>query len=253
MRQRLAALLILALPFGIASASAQIDVISRGPDNGTSTHVSGIDVLPLPGLPFTGTDTIIWTRPLADGSSTVTYETAKVIRDGQGRLYRERHSFSPSADANPEFTLRETLIEDPVAQTRIVCSTAVHACIITNYRAVMAPSLQPVGSFDHGKRYLNRDNLGSQIIDGLSVIGTLETTTIAPGTLGNSQPLKSTREFWYSSDLETNITVLRKDPREGTQNIHLTVLSRSEPAPEVFAIPPGYNVRDLRQQGVAAK
>ncbi len=57
-------------------------------------------------------------------------------------------------------------------------------------------------------------HLGTDTIDGLNVVGTRETLTINAGVEGNSQPLSSTEEFWYSPDLEVNLSVTRKDPRE---------------------------------------
>jgi hypothetical protein len=47
--------------------------------------------------------------------SITTYLDAKAIRDSQGRLYRERHRFGP-ANVDPESTLIEFLIDDPVSR-----------------------------------------------------------------------------------------------------------------------------------------
>ena len=59
------------------------------------------------------------------------------------------------------------------------------------------------------------------------MVGTRETLTINPGVAGNEQPLVSTREFWYSPDLLTNLAVTRKDPVEGLQVVRLRNVSRS--------------------------
>ena len=61
---------------------------SRGPDNGPRTIIPGIETPPYPGLPFTGIDNIVWTRTTADGATTTLCISARVVRDGQGRLYR---------------------------------------------------------------------------------------------------------------------------------------------------------------------
>jgi hypothetical protein len=105
----------------------------------------------------------------------------------------------------------------------------------------------PAGPIDNGTRYLTRESLGSDVIDGLNVIGTRETISINPGVVGNSQPLVSTREFWYSPDLQVNLSVARKDPREGTQVIHVVDLSRFEPDAAQFQAPAGFAIQDLRQ------
>ena len=248
MRKSFAVLLSLSLCIASRPAQAQ----QHDPDGQTTTHTPGVEVLPLPNLPFTGSDTITWKRLLADGSSTITYETATIVRDSQGRLYRERHSFTSSPDIDPKQTLREFAFRDPTARTNTICNPGLHQCVITSYSPPHERPLSPVGPFDNGRRLLTRDNLGTQIIDGLSAVGSLETITIAPGTIGNDHELKSTTEFWYSSDLKTNLLVIRKDPREGTQTVKLTVLSRGEPNPSVFAIPSDYAVRDLSKPTEAA-
>jgi hypothetical protein len=77
-------------------------------------------------------------------------------------------------------------------------------------------------------------------------VGTRETLTINAGVIGNNQPVVTTREFWYSSDLEINLSVTRKDPREGTQVIQLIDLSRDEPDPSLFQVPSDFAIEDLR-------
>lgn len=93
-----------------------------------------------------------------------------------------------------------------------------------------------------------REDLGTNTIEGMNVAGTKETVTVNAGVLGNDRPLASTREFWYSAELETNLAVTRIDPREGKQVVKLVELSRSEPDPRLFEIPDGYSVRDARVQ-----
>ncbi len=248
MRRIFASLLLFS--FLSSFAPAQTDA-TRGPDGGTLNLVPGVDVLPLPGTPFSATSTITWTRQAGEGASVVTYGIAKIFRDSQGRVYRERHRFSPDPNVDPRTTLFEFSVRDPLAHTFTRCTRAAHACTIQTFRNLtMVPAIRPVGPFDGGKRYLTRESLGNQTIEDMAAVGTMETVTLAVGTIGNDRPLKSTREFWYSPDLKTNLKVIRIDPREGTQAVSLTGISRSEPDPQVFAIPSGYAVRDLRRTPV---
>ena len=247
MRRIFVPLLLLAfLPTFLPAQTPAQTTAPRGPDGRTVNLVPGVDVLPLPGAPFSAISTITWTRQAAEGASVVTYGIAKVSRDSQGRVYRERHHFSPNPNVDPRTTLFEFSVRDPLAHTFTHCIRVEHTCTIQNFRSQTAvPALQPVGPFDGGKRYLTRESLGNQTIEELAAVGTMETVTIAVGTIGNDRPLKSTREFWYSPDLQTNLKVTRIDPREGTQDVRLTAVSRTEPDPGVFAIPTGYTVRDL--------
>jgi hypothetical protein len=104
----------------------------------------------------------------------------------------------------------------------------------------------PAGPLDNGKRFLARESLGSNTIDDLNVVGTRETLTINAGVIGNNQPVVTTREFWYSSDLEINLSVTRKDPREGTQVLQIVGLSRSDPDASLFQVPAEFTVEDTR-------
>jgi hypothetical protein len=221
--------------------------LDRGPDGKTHTVVPGIDVPTLQGVPFAGTDTIIRTRPVEGGGSVVTSVTSKVVRDSQGRVYREHHHFGPP-NTDPQKTLYAFYVLDPIAKTRTECTLATRRCTVVGYRPSLAFPLAHVGPFDGGKRSLARENLGQNNVDDLNLVGTREITTIFPGTAGNDQTLTLTREFWYSPDLKTNISVTRTDPREGTEAIHLAILSRGEPDPSAFAIPSNYVVNDLRSR-----
>jgi hypothetical protein len=249
--RRNAGIVLLALGCGLSTLAAQTTV-ERGPDGGPSTKVPGIDVPNYPDLPFSGVDNIVWTRTSSDGGTTTLYTSAKVVRDSQGRLYREHHHFAP-ADVDQARTLYIFYILDPVTRSRTDCEVATHVCTISNYRPLYTSPLRPVGPFDNNRRYLARESLGTQTMDGLPVTGARETITIAPGTVGNDREMVSAREFWYSADLKTNLTVTRQDPHDGTQAIHLVVDSRSEPEPAVFAIPSGYSIRDIRTPVVTAK
>jgi hypothetical protein len=242
---KLCALLAASLLFACTLTAQESEEPSRGPDGSTRVHVGGIEILPVAGRPFSGRDSIDWTRNLEDGTVIATHLDANLARDGQGRIYREHVSFVP-ANSDEQSKRRYFTLSDPVAHTRTTCVIVVRRCAVTGYYESTSFTPRPTGPFDDGKRNLSRESLGSDVIDGLNVIGTRETISINPGVLGNNQPLVSTREFWYSPDLQVNLSVTRKDPREGTQVIHVVDLSRSEPDPAMFQVPNGYVVRDLR-------
>ncbi len=226
--------------------------LQRGPDYSMKNFVPGIEVPALAGMPFVGKDTITWNRPLDGGDSTTVALEAIIARDSQGRVYRERHRFA-AVGVDPKTTLYESFVNDPVNHTRTTCNFMAHRCSITNYRPNVSLAMQAVGPFDKGRRYLTRDSLGTKSLEDLNVVGTLETITIAPGTIGNGRQLVESKELWYSPDLKTNVAVTRKDPREGTQTINLTVATRSDPDPQFFAVPQGFVVTDDRQVVTAAR
>jgi hypothetical protein len=240
--RRIAILLVITSATCLSALQAQ-SAPARGPDGSMRTITPGIEVLPYLNRPFSGTDTIVKTLPIEGGGTITTSETSKIARDSQGRLYRERHHFA-AVDVDPEKTLYEFYVLDPISHTHTACTIATHQCTRTSYHPRFSYPVQPTGAFDAGRRFLTREDLGQQSIDNLPTIGTREITTIAPATVGNDKELTLTREFWYSPDLRTNLSAIRKDPREGTQAIHLNVLSRDEPDPSTFAVPAGYTVQD---------
>jgi hypothetical protein len=250
---RLSALLLLAASLLIARtlAAQEPTESSRGPDGGTRIRVTGIEILPATGRPFSGRDNIEWARNLEDGTVVKTHLYATLARDIQGRIYRERRKFVPD-DSSEESRQIEIILLDPVAHTRTNCMVATHRCTVTGYHGSATFTPMPVGPFDNGKRYLSREGLGSDVIDGLDVVGTRETISINPGVVGNSQPLVSTRQFWYSADLQVNLSVTRIDPREGTQVIHVVDLARAEPDPAMFRLPTGFVIEDVREPAPSA-
>jgi hypothetical protein len=220
---------------------------SRAPDGGTSYRVDGVELLGIPNKPLSGKSSIEWTRTLEDGSTVTVHLEANLARDSQGRMYRERRSFVP-VNSGQQPRLTEIRLLDPAAKSQANCTVATKQCIVSDYRPRTSFRLMPAGAFANGTRFLAREDLGTNTIEGMNVAGTKETVTVNAGVLGNDRPLASTREFWYSAELETNLAVTRIDPREGKQVVKLVELSRSEPDPRLFEIPDGYSVRDARVQ-----
>lgn len=216
----------------------------RAPDGRMSVRIPGVDILPIPGRPFSAGSTIEWIRMLPDGSTVRRHLTSNMARDSSGRVYRESHHFAP--DETGPSPLYETVVYDPGLATATACTVATKHCVVTKFRVRTQFVLAPVGPFRNGTGMLTRDSLGADTMQDLPVTGTRETTTIFAGAEGNSQALVSTKEFWYSGDLQTNLAITRNDPSDGQQVIRLNSLSRSEPEASVFAVPIGYTVVDTR-------
>jgi hypothetical protein len=89
--------------------------------------------------------------------------------------------------------------------------------------------------------------LGKGEIEGLETIGTRETISANPGTIGNDREVARTKEFWYSPKLGVNLVVKRYDPLQGTQVFAVSNISLAEPDPRLFAIPSKFKVNDQRE------
>jgi hypothetical protein len=229
----------------IAAGALAAQEAERGPDGGTTYHVTGVELLPISGEPFSAHSRTDWTRALEGGGTVKVHLEANLARDSQGRMYRERRSFVPEG-SNQQPRLNEIQIFDPIQHTQTICTVATHHCILSNYHPRMSFTPLPPGPLAGGTRFLTRENIGTNTIENLDVIGTRETITTSAGVVGNQEPLVSTREFWYASELQTNLAITRKDPREGTQVVQLSNISLSEPAAEFFQVPEGYTVSDAR-------
>jgi hypothetical protein len=66
--------------------------------------------------------------------------------------------------------------------------------------------------------------------------------------MGNDQPLHDMNETWHSQELAINLLSIRTGPMIGKQNFNISELSAVEPDPELFKIPEGYEIRDMRQK-----
>ena len=64
---------------------------------------------------------------------------------------------------------------------------------------------------------------------------------------GNDQPLKAMNETWHSRELGINLLSLRTGPMFGRHDFTITDLSAFEPDPELFKVPEGYGIRDMRK------
>ena len=89
-------------------------------------------MLPVTGKPFSGRDSIDWTRTLEDGSVVTTHLMAMVARDSQGRIRREHVTFVP-ANSNEQSRAMDMIILDPAEHTRTTCTIASRHCTVTDY------------------------------------------------------------------------------------------------------------------------
>jgi hypothetical protein len=91
---------------------------------------------------------------------------------------------------------------------------------------------------------LNKEDLGTQIIEGVSANGTRHTFTIPAGQIGNERPIEIVDERWYSKDLQTFVMTRHTDPRSGETVYRLTNINRSEPDHSLFEVPADYVLKE---------
>jgi hypothetical protein len=223
----------------------------HAPDGNSFTRIVSIFIAPIPNAPFTATVSTEWTRQTSDGATIVVKNHRMVARDSQGHVFEERRRFVP-ADSNSPSLLFQMDYVDPSRQTRTVCFPTSQVCDIYNFFAPVSEAILPVGPLPDGKRYLSREDLGKGEIEGLETIGTRETITAAPGTVGNDREVARTKEFWYSPKLGVNLVVKRFDPLQGTQVFTVSNISLAEPDARLFVLPAKFRVIDQRESATPA-
>ena len=89
---------------------------------------------------------------------------------------------------------------------------------------------------------VKREDLGTQIIEGLSCKGAREVRTIAAGAIGNERPIEIISETWTSPELKMVMRKKHSDPRFGESVYELTGLKRGEPDKSLFQVPSNYRI-----------
>ena len=245
MTKTTASLWVLFLSAGVAVSQAQQSV--HAPDGGTRETLTSIAVPPLPNAPFSATVQTEWTKYLADGTTELIQNHRLIARDGLGRVFQERAMLAPKGSPI-ESQITRTELAEPSTHTVALCETRTHVCELRPYVGPAATA--PAGPHANRPGFVS-ENLGSQVLNGLDLIGTRETQTLNPLVGGFDRPITVVKEFWYSKQLGLNVLTTRNDPRSGKEVFTVTDIRRGEPDASLFALPAGFRVVDLRAVALA--
>ena len=199
------------------------------------------------GAPYSGTVTNTVVQQLPDGNSIQRTITGQVARDSSGRTYEQQTITGGPLAQNGPVTI--TFISDPTTGYAYVLNastkTAVRHQIKTN-QSNSSTSGRPPRPPKNGANVAETD-LPADSSSGVTAQGKSITDTIPAGTIGNAQPIVSTHQTWYSSDLQIVVKAIRNDPRFGQSTYALTNIVQKEPDPGLFQVPAGYTVTDAPQ------
>jgi hypothetical protein len=269
-------LAVLCLPAGVAAQSGDtspqkvlvqpnVKIVDKGPSFTTSI-VGDPDVTAAPYSAKVVEESV---QTLADGNTITHKTTSLVYRDSQGRVRREQSALfiGPMTVSSPSGGV-STITSDQHEMVRISINDPVSGMSYTlspeSKIATEKSGLSPVPTgagrggdnlFYIGTISVNvtapspentlTESLGAQTMEGLSVIGTRVTRTIPAGQIGNALPIQVITEQWFSPDLQIMVMTRHSDPRTGTTTMQLTNLSRNEPDPSLFVVPPGYKIKSV--------
>lgn len=223
-------------------STVTLPVGTRPPDAAANAIMPNMSIPTTAGEPFSGTSVALLTQT-REGSSVRFGFISLVARDSSGRMYYEnRRPLAPSGEPLPRTYF---MMFDPGLHTRTMCYVATKTCRID---ALPHATYDESGNNEEAPHATTTKstNLGAREIESLTVVGTRETTVIAAGAYGNRQPIVTTKEVWHSSDLDLDVSIIRTDPRWGTQSRTITGISRGEPDAEYFTIPADYKRLDNR-------
>jgi hypothetical protein len=185
------------------------------------------------GRPFSATEERHSLQILADGTRIESRQTDRMYRDADGRTRVEEPGGNVTL-LDPRTGLSATL--DPSAKL-----------ILNNKKAPITPLLADQQAADLKKtalltrrKYTPAEILTPQMIGGVLATGTLTTTIIPAGAIGNDRPISIVTERWYSDELRIMVKSTNSDPRFGDTTYQVTDIVRGPQDPALFQIPSDY-------------
>jgi hypothetical protein len=196
------------------------------------------------GAPYSAQAVTQFTQTLANGDHVQRTMTASIARDSQGRTRVDRSISSVGAlSAGAGVHARAIVIHDVVAGVSYALNPS------TRTGSSMQIRTRPAGSEQARDRRAasansaaaKTEDLGTQVIQGVSAQGTRVTRVIAAGQEGNEKEIDIVTETWRSADLQVIVQSKTSDPRFGETTYQLTGLNRTEPDPALFTTA-GYTI-----------
>ena len=209
------------------------------------------------GAPYTAQATTDFTQTLSDGNVIHRTNSASIARDSEGRTRRDQTISAIGSIGASASSLKSTMIHDPVAGMSYMLDASSKTAHMNHI-----PQRAQGQGWGHGgsggtqpdavrrqsrvRPDVKTEDLGTQVMEGLSVQGKRITHTIPAGEVGNANPMLVVTETWYSQDLQAVVMSKTIDPRNGTSVYKLTNVSRTEPDPGLFQVPSDYTVTEGR-------
>jgi hypothetical protein len=201
----------------------------------------------VPGAPYSAQAVTQFTQTLANGDHIQRTTNASMARDSQGRTRTERSFGAIGALSAERGGGRTVMIFDPVASKSFVLdaqSRTARSMPIPAARSAV-PHARPERT-ERGQASAKTEDLGTQVIQGISAQGKRVTRAIPAGKEGNEKEIDIVTETWYSPDLQVVVMSKTSDPRFGESTYQLNAITRAEPDPALFAVPADYAVKEGR-------
>ncbi len=210
------------------------------------------------GAPYSGRETFErGPRTLPDGtvSPGATNPGRLAARDSEGRV---RSDPAPMTGGRGGTACRQEMapqglglveILDPVAGYRYILDTVAHVAYRMPYQTSAQPYQPRMQAPNPGTRTLPNgvtvldEDLGRQIISGVSAVGNRTTRTSPPGTyMGNDKTVVQISETWI--DPQTGVQLVSKNSGPNGDTVNSIPDYKTNPDPTLFKIPEGYKIVD---------
>jgi hypothetical protein len=238
-----------------------------------------------PNLPYSAKSTATWVVPKSDGSVVACTQETLLYRDAEGRTrsevthntqimtYRDREGNSRTWDVTKMYggDKHFVTVADPVEGITFWWTIDEQSAKkqVTVDRSAPRPPKNPTQTTPahSGPQEKEPDtikvspftkshieSLGAQTVNGLYAEGYRVTTPVRDPRTGTD--MTATTEEWLSPDLKMVVRKIETDPRSSNENLpqgvvhrtELTDVGRSDPDPELFKLPKGYEVVESSQR-----
>lgn len=201
-------------------------------------------------LPYTADYDVSSVQHLADGTTIVRHITGHAARSSAGVERLEGTAIQNNPNANAPGT--QIWILDRTQHTAILLNTKLKTATLTRLPpdATVAVSFTPTSPGQQPAprvpkpENLTTESLGTRVEDGIDLIGRRVTSTIPTGAIGNEEPFLVTTETWSAPQLKLVVSRAEHDPRIGEIDMKMTNLTRNEPDPALFQVPPDYKLTE---------
>jgi hypothetical protein len=202
------------------------------------------------GAPYSGRETTVTVRTLADGTTTTQTFVQLLWRDAQGRTRREMIRHTPSGTE-----YRSVIVTDPVGGVYLKWTVGdkadrrvAHIWPQSAAQQVTAPipSSAPPPSPPAATPASRREVLPPQQINGILAEGTRTVRRVRLEEESSDRVVEVTSELWIAPELKIIVRRILDDPRTGKTTTELSDVLLGDPDPALFQVPEGFGVQDHR-------
>jgi hypothetical protein len=225
-------------------------------------------------MPFSADQILTQVLISSDGTHiTQPDHTSKLYRDSMGRARLEVYYAPISAAQRAQPALMNITIFDPIEGARYLLNPTKKKAQkfplpkrselpqppnivqllagifmgsgVQGGRAGVAPAVAP-DMGDSNSPPSNNESLGTQTMEGITVVGRRTTMRFPPRTAGSDREVVTTFEAWESPELGMMMLMTKNfDSRSGELTTRLANLSRAEPDPSLFVVPSDYTIEEV--------